>query len=508
MLDVIQTNRRCAFCEKREFQVAYLIAGPASFICDECVSSASNLLDEHNTQKTSAPHPLRIGTNPDQFIHILLKKHFHPSDVSQLESSSRVFPLRMRADLQKVLNRMLNSREGVYFTGLNLGYAYQTCTISALLDETRDPATIAPPRYEEVDIGEAESVRCLENGLWLVSDGDFQYAVLLAPAQEFGRETGSHLEIAVPAGERGRAIAADIFSLAETAIAKATSYRGKVLSLESGDPYSGKSTGVKVHRLDPVRSEDLVLPAATVELLKRNVIDFAMQRKALAAFKMPLKKGLLFYGPPGTGKSFTIRYLAQSLPDHTTLLVTAEQIGLIQEYIALARLLQPSLLVIEDADLIARDRNAMSSPCEEVMLNRLLNEMDGLAEDAELIFVLSTNRPEALEAAIASRPGRIDQAIEFPLPDEAGRKQLARVYARGVPISDAVIEAIARKTKNVSAAFIKELMRRSTQFYLERGGSGAIALQDIDAALTEMLFTGGRLNTTLLGGSIEASPSP
>ena len=65
------------------------------------------------------------------------------------------------------------------------------------------------------------------------------------------------------------------------------------------------------------------------------------------------------------------------------------------------------------------------------MLNKLLNEMDGLKEDADILFILTTNRPEALEAALTSRPGRIDQAIEFPLPDEEGREKLIRLYSQG-----------------------------------------------------------------------------
>jgi SpoVK/Ycf46/Vps4 family AAA+-type ATPase len=59
----------------------------------------------------------------------------------------------------------------------------------------------------------------------------------------------------------------------------------------------------------------------------------------------------------------------------------------------LARLLQPSMVVIEGVDLIARDREQMGS-CEEPLLNKLLNEMDGLKEDADILFVLATNRPE------------------------------------------------------------------------------------------------------------------
>jgi cell division protease FtsH len=102
----------------------------------------------------------------------------------------------------------------------------------------------------------------------------------------------------------------------------------------------------------------------------------------------------LFYGPPGTGKTYTIHYLASQLPNHTTLLLTAEQVALLGEYFRLARFLQPSMVVIEDVDLIARERTHMHGPGEEVLLNKLLNEMDGLREDAEVLFILTTNRPD------------------------------------------------------------------------------------------------------------------
>ncbi len=146
--------------------------------------------------------------------------------------------------------------------------------------------------------------------------------------------------------------------------------------------------------------------------------------------------------------------------------------GLLGEYMALARLLQPSVVVIEDVDLIARNREDMGSACEEVLLNKLLNEMDGLRESADILFILTTNRPQALEAALASRPGRVDQAIEFPLPDEEGRQKLVRLYSRGAELADEVVRAVVERTERVSAAFIKELMRRSVQFRLERDGGG------------------------------------
>ena len=157
------------------------------------------------------------------------------------------------------------------------------------------------------------------------------------------------------------------------------------------------------------------------------------------------------------------------------------------------------MVVIEDVDLIARDRTTMGSPCEEVLLNKLLNEMDGLRTDSEILFVLTTNRPEALEAALASRPGRIDQAIEFPLPDDEGRTKLVRLYAREVEVPEDVVRETVKRTEGVSALFIKELMRRSAQFHLERSDSGGLDLEDVEAALDELLFIGGTLNRKLLG---------
>ena len=129
--------------------------------------------------------------------------------------------------------------------------------------------------------------------------------------------------------------------------------------------------------------------------------------------------------------------------------------------------------------------------------------MDGLRADADILFILTTNRPETLETALTSRPGRIDQAIEFPLPDEESREKLVRLYAQATPITDNVVRATVKLTENVSAAFIKELMRRAAQSYLEREGADAILLHDVDEAIQEMMFAGGSLNRKLLGGPLD-----
>jgi ATP-dependent 26S proteasome regulatory subunit len=273
-----------------------------------------------------------------------------------------------------------------------------------------------------------------------------------------------------------------------------------VLSFDIDTEYHGSARGLMVHKLPPVKREDVILPDETLRLLDRNVLSFVGHRARLRELGQSTRKGILLYGPPGTGKTHTIRYLASNLPDHTTLIITAEQIGGLGHYMSLARLLQPAMVVIEDVDLIGRSRE-MIGACEEPLLNRLLNEMDGLKEDADILFVLTTNRPEQLEAALASRPGRIDQAIEVPLPDDLGRDKLVRLYGKGLPLSDAIVSEATRRTQGVSAAFIKELMRRVAQASIVRGGGGTVQSADLGDALNEMLFASGKLNIRLLGGA-------
>ena len=86
--------------------------------------------------------------------------------------------------------------------------------------------------------------------------------------------------------------------------------------------------------------------------LDANIFDFDRHREALKRLGQHAQKGILLYGPPGTGKTHVIRYVSANLPGRTTVLVTAEQTVAIGFYIALARTLQPSIVVLEDVDLV------------------------------------------------------------------------------------------------------------------------------------------------------------
>lgn len=435
----------------------------------------------------------------------LLQSHFHPVPADDITIAEREFPFRVRADLQRAIDRLFDDKTQVlHFCGVRKEFSHEGVSLSdCIMESEHYPAVSIPPEYEELDIGDDAPVRVLKVGLWLLEQDGVRFAVLLAPSGRYGQIIGMQFQVGTPNSSAGTKIAQDFFRHLEEAVHKAESYRGKVLSLEETEhSYSGESAGITVHKLRLVEREQVILPDATLRLLERNVIQFVQQRERLAQLKQATKKGILFYGPPGTGKTHTIHYLSRALKGHTTLLISAEQVGLLAEYMVLARLLQPSIVVIEDVDLIARDRAEMDSPCNEVLLNKLLNEMDGLKQEAAILFILTTNRPESLEAALASRPGRVDQAIEFPLPDDGGRQKLVRLYSEGVTLSNGVVADIVRRTEGVSAAFIKELMRRSVQFHIERNGTGEITTEDTANALDEMLISGGSLNLKLLGANV------
>ncbi|MBI1247206.1 AAA family ATPase [bacterium] len=434
----------------------------------------------------------------------LIRDFFPEGTVETLTITERKFPYRVRADLQRAVDRWIAENAQLEcFHGIRKEYDFMGITLAGcMFGNTSDPAYIVPPEYEDIDVGEQEPARVIKNGIWLFKAEDEPVALLLSFRGGPCDSKQMVVQFQTCKSPEAMQLATRFFDVLEAIIKESSSYRGKVLSFDQlDDAYSGESVGIRVHHLKTVQRDEIVLPAETIQLIERNVIKFASQREQLVRLGQSSKKGLLFYGVPGTGKTHTIHYLAGVLKGHTTLLISADEVKDLSEYMALARLLQPSVVVMEDVDLIARDRSDLTNPVQESMLNRLLNEMDGLKEDAEILFILTTNRPEALEAALASRPGRIDQAIEFPLPDEEGREKLIRLYARDLMLSEDCVAEIVRRTEGVSAAFIKELVRRSVQMHLESNGGPSVTPQNVDEALNEMLFHGDKLSLKLLGAS-------
>jgi hypothetical protein len=484
---------RCQFCHRTAGDVDKMIAGDSGVICNECVQACAGLID-------GGEIPKEDRDRSDRFVFQRLARHFAPLRPHDVVATSRMFPLRQQADLQRAVDELFGERRvPENFIGIRQEYRHEMVGFSKLLERSHGSVEVAPAQLEDVDIGAGETVSCLKNGLWLLQDRAEPFAVVLSQYED-GHGRHLMLEVAAPPGTAGVAQVSRVFEALERRLSRDSCYRGRVLSLESTYQWTGHAGRIRVHALDPVAREDVILPDATLRALERNVLTFAGQRSALRALGLSTQKGLLFHGAPGTGNTHCIRYLSGRLPGHTTLIVTAEEMGILPEYIALARLLQPALVVIEDADLIGRNRAARTDACDEVMLNRLLNELDGLRERADVFFVLTTNRPDTLEPALANRPGRIDQAIEFPLPDESLRARLVALYAKGLDVPPALAAELAARTNGASPAFIKELLRRTAQHHLESGAAGPVSRATAESALHEMLFSGGTLNTRLLGG--------
>jgi len=197
-------------------------------------------------------------------------------------------------------------------------------------------------------------------------------------------------------------------------------------------------------------------------------------------------------------------YLSHLMPDRTVLLLTGEALHAIAPACAMARELAPSMLVLEDVDLVAEDREYGRATS---LLFELLNEMDGLGEDTDIVFVLTTNRPEAIESALASRPGRVDLAVAMPLPDADGRRRLLDLYGEGLQLDVRDLTRFVTATDGATPAFIREVLRRAALQAAERGDQ-RISDELLTNAIDELHHANEQLTASLLGVRWQPPPAP
>jgi ATP-dependent 26S proteasome regulatory subunit len=167
------------------------------------------------------------------------------------------------------------------------------------------------------------------------------------------------------------------------------------------------------------------------------------------------------------------------------------------------------MVVLEDVDLVGEDRT-MGAPGAQPLLFELLDELDGMADDADVCVLLTTNRPDLLEPALAARPGRVDLAVELPLPDADCRRRLFERFARGLELDGVDVDVVVAGTEGVTASFFRELLRQAALVAAERGSSTVVGA-DLTAALDAMLEQTGEMTRILLGARAPeglAAPSP
>jgi DNA polymerase III delta prime subunit len=273
-------------------------------------------------------------------------------------------------------------------------------------------------------------------------------------------------------------------------------FRGQVLSFSQSEHHGNEL--VSFLPRPAVAARDVVLPDGVLETIELHVAGIADWSHELLAAGQHLKRGLLLHGPPGTGKTHTVRYLTGRLTSSTVILLTGTSIRFIDRAAALARRLQPSIVVLEDVDLVGMDRDF--SEGSNPLLFSLLEAMDGVGADADVTFVLTTNRADILEMALADRPGRIDLAVEIPRPDAACRERLLRLYAGDLAV-DVDLAEVAAGTDGVTASFVKELIRRVVLASLRAGDSPPVLRSGyFTDVLAGMNSEHHALTRSLLGG--------
>ncbi len=426
-----------------------------------------------------------------------LKDHFD-SDPAKLPVIGQDVEIYDRPNMHLAIEELLGNGQSELVGIVDFDYEVTLARISR--QSSAKEFDEGPVEYFDVALAAGRKLACVKKGLYFFEESGAKCVMLV------GEKRYSHppkLNVEVMASDREIAEGFLRKLISNTRLGKA--YRGHVLSLER-DCYGGII--VNFHTLPTIERDQVILPESVLKRLERHTIGFSANVERLRAAGRHIKRGILLHGEPGTGKTLSAMYLASQMPNRTVLLMTGATIGSIEAACTLGRMLQPTTVILEDVDLIGTQRNQQTVDAN-ALLFELLNQMDGLSEDVDVLFILTTNRPDILEPALAARPGRIDQAIEIPLPDDECRRRLIDLYGQGLRVELGEPKALIDRTEGTSAAFIRELLRRAAVFAAVTDDAEEIVVRDehLEEALTELLIAGGELTKSLLGASRASAPA-
>ncbi len=180
-------------------------------------------------------------------------------------------------------------------------------------------------------------------------------------------------------------------------------------------------------------------------------------------------KGILLYGPPGTGKTL----IARAVANETSAFFMhvngpeimhkfyGESEAKLREVFAQASNNAPSILFIDEIDVIAPKREKILGDVEKRVVGQLLALMDGLKSRGQVVVIGATNIPNALDPALR-RPGRFDREISISIPDRNSRLEILNIHTRGMPLNDNVdIPYLADVTHGYVGADLAALCREA-----------------------------------------------
>ncbi|KAK0394360.1 hypothetical protein QR680_000697 [Steinernema hermaphroditum] len=205
----------------------------------------------------------------------------------------------------------------------------------------------------------------------------------------------------------------------------------------------------------------------------RELVQYPVEHpEKFLKFGMQPSRGVLFYGPPGCGKTLLAKAIARECQANFVSIKGPELLTMwfgeseanVRDVFDKARTAAPCVLFFDELDSIAKSRGASmhdAGGAADRVINQILTEMDGMGAKKNVFIIGATNRPDIIDPAIL-RPGRLDQLIYIPLPDDGSRLQIFKANLRKTPVaSDIDLKILSKSTAGFSGADITEICQRA-----------------------------------------------